>query len=80
MSESLEDRVRQLVSDVFGVPLAQVTLTTSRDEIQDWDSVNVVNLVMALESEFNVALSIDDAADLLSVGIIIALLREKGVK
>lgn len=78
MSASLEDRVRRVVSDVFGVPLGRVTATTSRDDVETWDSVNVVNLLMALEGEFGVSISIDEAADLMSVPIIVALLVEKG--
>lgn len=79
LAEGLEDRARRLVSEVFGVPLATVTLEASQDSIESWDSLNMVNLVMAIEAEFEVSVSIDEAVDLLSVKLILALLREKGL-
>ena len=74
----LLERVRKVVADVFDVPLERVGPKTSKDDVEAWDSVNVVHLIMALEAEFTVAFSDDDTADLLSVELIVALLEEKG--
>jgi acyl carrier protein len=79
MAEALEDRVRRVVSEVLGMPLAKVTVATSRDDVESWDSLNVVNLMIALEAEFGVTLAVDEAVDLLSVPLVIAVLRRKGV-
>ena len=77
--EGLEDRTRRVVADVLGLPFDQVTLTTSNSTVKNWDSVNMVNLLMAVESEFSVELSIDDAARLLSVSDILEVLRSRGL-
>jgi acyl carrier protein len=73
-------RTRKVIADVFGVPEESVTPESSRDEVKGWDSVNVIHLIMALEGEFNIALSPDEAADLLSVPLILEILKEKGVQ
>lgn len=80
MPESLEARVSRLVADVFDIPCEQVTLATSRDSVAKWDSLGTVNLLMAIDSEFGVALGVEEAMDLLSVEIIVAVLRERGVE
>ena len=79
MTGTVEERVRRVVADVFGLPLAAVSLATSSDTVGDWDSANVLNLLMAVEAEFGVTLSTDDAADFLSVELIVAILRERGL-
>lgn len=79
MSSELVARTCKVVADVFDVPLEQVSARTSRDDVATWDSVNVVHLIMALEAEFAVTITDDETADLLSVELIVAILREKGL-
>lgn len=76
---NLMSRTCKVVSDVFDLPLESVTAKTSKDDVETWDSVNVIHLIMALEAEFAVAFSDDDTADMLSVELIVAMLTEKGV-
>ena len=79
MAEQLELRVRQLVSSVLGLPMERVTLQTSVDHVDTWDSLAIVNLMMAIEAEFEVSLSPEEAAELLSVERMVQILREKAV-
>ena len=74
---NIEDRVRQVVADVLGVPPGRVTLETSHKDVEGWDSMNVINMMMAIESEFAIELGVDDAARFTSVGSIVAVLRER---
>jgi acyl carrier protein len=80
MPKSIEDRVCSVVSDVLGVPREEVNRNTSHDTVENWDSVNIINLMIALESELDVEFDSEDASDLLSVELIIAVLEEKGVR
>jgi len=77
MPEPLELRVRRVVSSVLGLPIEQVTLKTSSDDVENWDSLSIVNLMMAIEEEFQVGLSPEEAGDLLSVELITQVLQEK---
>ena len=78
-SGDLVARTCKVVADVFDVAPEKVSAKTSRDDVETWDSVNVVHLIMALEAEFGVTITDDDTADLLSVELIVALLAEKGL-
>jgi len=80
MPEPLELRVRRVVSSVLGLPIEQVTLKTSNDDVENWDSLSIVNLMMAIEEEFQVGLSPEEAGDLLSVELITQVLQEKLAK
>jgi len=72
-------RVFGVVAQVLGVPADQISEGTSPDSVERWDSMSHLNLVVALEAEFGIALTDDDVTDMLSVGLILRILRERGV-
>jgi acyl carrier protein len=76
---SAEERTRKVVAEVFGLPVEQVTLETSQQTIEDWDSLNLLNVLMAIEGEFDVSVSPEEAASFVSVEKILEALRTKGV-
>jgi acyl carrier protein len=53
---SLENRVKRIVSDIFSVPLSELTAQSSPETIASWDSIGHLDLVLALEQEFGVRL------------------------
>ncbi len=71
------DRVRSIVADLFGLPLAEIRPDSSPDTIPAWDSLQHLNLVLALEQEFGVQFAPEEIEQLLSVELVAALLREK---
>ena len=73
------DRIHRIVSDVFGVPVEELSDDSSPDTIPDWDSQAHINLVLSLEVEFGVSLSPEDAMEMLSVRLIRLILAERGV-
>jgi acyl carrier protein len=79
MAEPVLDRVRRVAADVFGVPVDSVRATSSVEDIETWDSFNVVHLVMALEAEFGISLTADEAAELASIPAIVAVLAARGI-
>jgi acyl carrier protein len=76
---SLENRVKNVISAVFDLPLESVSIQTSNKNVKNWDSLNLINLMIALESEFGITLDVDEAVDLLSVDKIIGILHVKGI-
>ena len=73
------DRVRGIFADVFQVPLDQVTPQTSPETIPTWDSLQHLNLVLALEQEFRIQFTPEEIEQLLSVEVVAAVLEEKRV-
>jgi acyl carrier protein len=73
------DRLYRTLADVFGTHPDTLSDTSSPDTVSAWDSLNHLNLVMALESEFAIRLSPDDAVDMRNIGLIRTILREQGV-
>lgn len=75
----MSDRIVKIVSQVFGVPECDVDDDSSPDSIPSWDSLTHIHLVLALEAEFGVTLTPDEAMDLLSVHLIRRILADKNV-
>lgn len=71
-------RLTALVAEVFGVPEAVLDDASGPDSLPEWTSLAHLNLVLALEAEYGVTLTPEDAMDMLSVGLIRTILRERG--
>jgi acyl carrier protein len=64
---SIEERVKQIVAEQLGVDDAQVTSEASFMVDLGADSLDTVELVMALEEEFDIEISDEDAEKILTV-------------
>jgi acyl carrier protein len=72
----MEDRIYKVVSEVFGIPVEDINDNSSPDTIPTWESLAHINLILSLESEFNLSLSLEDGMEMLSVGLIKTILGE----
>lgn len=70
----LEDRVRHIVATIFDVPSQDVTPRTARGELERWDSMGHLVLVLELEQEFGVQLLPEQVQRLNSVAEIAEIL------
>ena len=78
MSEeiSIENRIRSIVVDQLGVKEDQVTPEAKFIEDLGADSLDTVELVMALEEEFGNEIPDEDAEKLTTVGDVIRYIEE----
>jgi acyl carrier protein len=63
-----EERVKQIIMDQLGVSAEQVTPDASFIDDLGADSLDTVELVMALEEEFDIEIPDEDAEKLRTVG------------
>ena len=75
---ALEDKVKDIIVEQLGVNAEQVTREASFIEDLGADSLDTVELVMALEEEFETEIPDEDAEKLNTVGSVIDYLKEKG--
>jgi acyl carrier protein len=78
MSEekSIEDRIRTIIATELGVKPEQITNEAKFIEDLGADSLDTVELVMALEEEFGNEIPDEDAEKLISVGDVIRFIEE----
>lgn len=68
MSQELFDRFVKCAVDTLSVDASQVTRDASFADDLDADSLDVVELVMALEEEFGIEVPEEELADVKTVG------------
>jgi acyl carrier protein len=73
-------RLKQTMATVFGVRPEAITDKASIETIDSWDSLRHLNLVLALEEEFNVRLPEEEMVELLDFVKIRAALGKQGVR
>ncbi len=65
---SIEERLRRIISEQLGVDESQVVPSASFEEDLNADSLDLVELIMSLEEEFNIEISEEDAEKIRTVG------------
>jgi acyl carrier protein len=73
---SVEERVKEIVIDQLGVDTKEVTPGASFIEDLGADSLDTVELVMALEEEFGMEIPDEDAEKISTVGEAIKYIQE----
>jgi len=75
--EIIFHNVQDIFRDVFDEDTLNISDKTSSDDIEEWDSLNQINLVSAIEKEFNIKFSITELISLKDVGSMIDLMISK---
>ncbi len=74
------EKMKEIIADQLSVSEDEVTLEASFKDDLDADSLDLFELVMALEEEYDVEIPSDDLAELNTVGNVINYLKDKGVE
>lgn len=72
-------RVAKVFAEVLGVAADTITDDTSPDNTPQWDSMAAMNLVVAIEDEFDVRLSTAEIVSMRNVAVVKKVLATKGV-
>ncbi len=76
---SNESKLKKVFSDVFKLDIAAINEDTSVDNVERWDSLNHLNLVLALELEFNVSFTEEQTVEIMSYPLVKITLQEHGI-
>lgn len=72
----MENRVKMIVAQIMEVPVESVSIDSSPDTIEEWDSLKHMNLILALEQNFGITFDEEQIVEMMSVEIIIATITE----
>ena len=73
----LFEKIQEIFRDIFDDENLIIDESTNSDDIDDWDSLNHINLVVAIESEVNIKFNFDELATLKDVGAMLDLILLK---
>jgi acyl carrier protein len=80
MGMSVEEKVKEIIVEQLGVEASQVTENAKFVDDLGADSLDTVELVMALEEEFSLEIPDEDAEKIQSVGDAINYIKENTKK
>ena len=71
------DRLNDVFQEVFEDDELVIERNLTANDVDDWDSLTHVNLVLAAEREFDIRLSSSEVTSLKDVGQFVDLIEEK---
>jgi len=77
LTATVLDQIRTMASDLFGVPVDQISAASSAQTLDNWDSIQHLNLVLAVEEKFGLQLSPEEIEQMKTVGDTAKLVESK---
>ena len=73
----MEKKLRKIMSQILSIKEDEITSNSSPDNIPEWDSLKHMNLILAIEQEFNINFEDEEIIQMLSFEIILEFIKEK---
>ena len=74
------DRLEQVFRDVFDDDSIVLYEDTTADDIDDWDSIEHITLIAAVEKEFGMRFSMGEVSGMKAVGEMVSILQQRASK
>ncbi len=71
------ERLNEVFQDVFDDEDIVVDEETTADDIEDWDSIEHINLISAVESEFGIRFTMGEVSGMKNVGEMIHIIETR---
>jgi acyl carrier protein len=71
-----EKKLKDVLAEILEVDPSEIHEDSSMDTIESWESIRHMNLILAIEEEFGVAIPDDEAANLTSYALLRVVLNE----
>ena len=68
-----------LSSSIFEIPVSDIDIESSQDNIKGWDSLATIKLITELEKEFSIQFDIMEIVELTSIRKVVDILKNKGI-
>lgn len=73
----MKEKIKEIMAVVFEIEKEDIPDNASPDNIENWDSLHHMNLIVALEEEFDLELDDEDIVEMLNLELIEEILGEK---
>ena len=73
----MEKKLKQIMSNMFEIEEAEITDKTSMSDIENWDSLKHITLIIAIEEHWGISITEDEMIEMTSFMKIKRILKEK---
>ena len=72
----IEEELKKVFKIIFKIEIKKISKKTNYKNVKNWDSLNHVKLIMAIESKFRVSIDPDKSINFLSFELILIYLKK----
>jgi acyl carrier protein len=72
----MEEKLKNVMANVFSIEVSEIEALSSPDTIVQWDSIGHLNLITAIEEEFNVFFDEEEIIQMLNFQLVLAITKE----
>ena len=73
---TIEYKVFTIFKDIFDIEGIEISLDSQPEDIEDWDSIGHIRLMLAIEEEFKIQILAEKAAELNDIQSIVQYLMD----
>lgn len=75
--DKIYERLNAVFQDVFDDDTIEVDELTTADDIDDWDSLEHINLISAVEDEFGIKFKMSEVSTMKDVGEMVEIIMSR---
>lgn len=73
----MEQEVKAIMSQILEIPIGEINTATSMDSVDTWDSLRHMEIISAIEQQFQIEFEAEEAMDMTNLGVIMRILAAK---
>ena len=73
------EKMKEIIAEQLGVSVGELSLDTSFKDDLDADSLDLFELVMALEDEYDIEIPGEASSNMKTIGDVVEYLKEQGI-
>ena len=75
--DKIEQEIKEIISAVFKIPFKEININMTAADVEKWDSLGQLELIITVESKFGIRLEVEDIFYITTVGSIIEIVSRK---
>jgi acyl carrier protein len=76
-TDEILESLRKIMIDVFDLDDLEITAQTTADDVEDWDSLSHIRLMVAVERQFKIKFQNSEIESLTNVGELVQVIARK---
>lgn len=76
-TRAILEKLNEIFQDIFDDDSLVITETTTANDVEDWDSIEHINLIDAVEKEFGMKFKMQEVSGMKNVGEMVQIIAER---
>lgn len=73
--ENLDERIKDVMAGVFEIDAATIDENSTQSNIETWDSIKTLDLIVSLEEEFDISIPLEEVGNMTSFKFIKSMIE-----